>query len=71
MVEEDNPTIDEIDMVAISILLSAPLMSEYEMKNTFCKLKRIAKKKSMANYKNINEILDYWADKAYQITMKY
>ncbi|MBW9220780.1 hypothetical protein KKP91_01005 [Methanothermococcus sp. SCGC AD-155-M21] len=68
---EDNPVLDEIDMVAIAILLSAPLMSEYEMKNTLCKLKRIAKKKSMANYKNINEILDYWADKAYQITMKY
>jgi len=71
--ERDNrtPDIEEIDILAIGLLLTAPMMSEYEMRCIVCKLKKIARKKKMANYKSVNEILDYWASKAYQLTMKY
>ncbi|HIP16446.1 MAG TPA: hypothetical protein EYG87_02285 [Methanothermococcus okinawensis] len=62
---------EEIDILAIGLLLTAPMMSEYEMKCIICKLKKIARKKKMMNYKSINEILDDWANKAYQLTMKY
>ena len=69
----DDGTLDieEIDILAIGLLLTAPMMSEYEMKCIICKLKKIARKKKMANYKSVNEILDDWASKAYQLTMKY
>ena len=71
--ERDDGTLDieEIDILAIGLLLTAPMMSEYEMKCIICKLKKIARKKKMANYKSVNEILDDWASKAYQLTMKY
>lgn len=69
----DDGTLDieEIDILAIGLLLTAPMMSEYEMKCIICKLKKIARKKKMANYKSVNEILDDWASKAYHLTMKY
>ncbi|GBF35872.1 hypothetical protein [Methanofervidicoccus abyssi] len=71
--ERDSSILDieEIDILAIGLLLTAPMMSEYEMKCIICKLKKIARKKKMMNYKSINEILDDWANKAYQLTMKY
>jgi len=71
--ERDDGTLDieEIDILAIGLLLTAPMMSEYEMKCIICKLKKIARKKKMANYKSVNEILDDWASKAYHLTMKY
>ncbi|AXI25939.1 hypothetical protein CFE53_06385 [Methanofervidicoccus sp. A16] len=62
---------EEIDILAIGLLLTAPMMSEYEMRCIVCKLKKIARKKKMANYKSVNEILDDWASRAYQLTMKY
>ena len=71
--ERDDSTLDieEIDILAIGLLLTAPMMSEYEMRCILWKLKKIARKKKMRNYKSVNEILDDWASKAYQLTMKY
>jgi len=70
--ERDNTLdIEEVDILAIGLLLTAPMMSEYEMRCIVCKLKKIARKKKMANYKSVNEILDDWASKAYHLTMKY
>ena len=63
--------IEEIDILAIGLLLTAPMMSNYEMRCILCKLKKIARKKRTTNYKSIDEILDDWASKAYQLTMKY
>ena len=71
MNRDDNTLdIDEIDILAIGLLLTAPMMSDYEMRCILCKLKKIARKKKIGN-KSINEILDDWASKAYQLTMKY
>ncbi|ABR55886.1 hypothetical protein [Methanococcus aeolicus] len=78
---------DEIDAIAINMLINAPLMSEKEMKYATNRLKIMAKKKILnkrakrfLNNKNrlggfhltneINNILDYWADEAYIISMK-
>ncbi len=61
---------DEIDIQAITILMNAPLMSESEMRYAVAKLKRIAKRKRTRERKRITDILDYWADKAYSISMK-
>ena len=70
--ERDNTLdIEEVDILAIGLLLTAPMMSEYEMRCIVCKLKKIARKKKMANYKSVNEILDDLASKAYHLTMKY
>lgn len=69
--DDETLDIEEIDILAIGLLLTAPMMSEYEMKCIICKLKKIARKKKMANYKSVNEILDDWASKAYHLTMKY
>ncbi|HID47384.1 MAG TPA: hypothetical protein EYH15_03670 [Methanothermococcus okinawensis] len=62
---------EEIDVLAVGLLLTAPMMSDYEMRCILSKLKKIAKKKKMTKYKNINEILDEWANRAYQLSMKY
>ncbi|WP_421077016.1 hypothetical protein Mjas_04505 [Methanothermococcus sp. Ax23] len=67
---EDVDEIDEIDKLAINILINAPLMSEHEMKYAINRLKRIAKKKKNNERKKVNDILDYWANKAYAISMK-
>jgi len=69
--EGDTLDIEEIDVLAIGLLLTAPMMSDYEMRCILCKLKKIAKKKKVASYKSINEILDDWANMAYHLTMKY
>ncbi|AEH06861.1 hypothetical protein [Methanothermococcus okinawensis] len=66
---EDIDEMDETDKMAIDILINAPLMSEHEMKYAVNKLKIIAKKKKN-NKRKINDILDYWANKAYTISMK-
>jgi len=69
--DRDTLGIEEIDILAIGLLLTAPMMSDYEMRCILGKLKKIAKKKKVASYKSINEILDEWANKAYHLTMKY
>jgi len=61
---------DEIDRQAVNILINAPLMSESEMKYAIIQLKRIAKRKRTRERKRITDILDYWADKAYLMSMK-
>jgi protoheme ferro-lyase len=63
-------SMDEIDMQAINILLNAPLMSESEMRYAITQLKRIAKRKRTRERRRIADILDYWADKAYSMSMK-
>jgi hypothetical protein len=59
--------IDEIDKQAIAILENAPLMTEKEMKIAINKLKLMAKRKRVNGRKNMNDILDDWAYKAYII----
>ncbi|EHP86949.1 hypothetical protein [Methanotorris formicicus] len=59
---------DEIDKRAIEILLKAPFMTEEEMKNTVKVLKQMARMKK--NRGSIKEILDYWADQAYMLSME-
>ncbi|WP_292460830.1 hypothetical protein [Methanothermococcus sp.] len=61
---------DEIDKMAINILINAPLMSEHEMKCTINMLRKIARKKRNNGRKKVNDILDYWANKAYAVSMK-
>ena len=70
MRDEGTLDVEEIDILAIGLLLTAPMMSDYEMRCIVCTLKKIARKKKMGN-KSINEILDDWATKAYYLTMKY
>lgn len=59
---------DETDRIAIMLLVKAPLMSKEEMKSTISYLKKIAREKD--RNKKVNEVLDYWANKAYSISMK-
>ena len=59
---------DEIDKKAIEILLNAPFMTEEEMKNTIKILKQMARMKK--NRGSIREILDYWANQAYILSME-
>ena len=61
--------IDEIDKQAIAILENAPLMTEKEMRIAINKLKIMAKRKRINGRKNMNNILDDWAYKAYITTM--
>ncbi|UXM84207.1 hypothetical protein [Methanococcus aeolicus] len=62
--------IDEIDKQAIAILANAPLMTEKEMKIATNRLKIMAKKKKIRGRRNIGDILDDWAYKAYTTTME-
>ncbi|MDK2789662.1 MAG: hypothetical protein PWP15_169 [Methanothermococcus sp.] len=59
---------DETDRIAIKLLVKAPLMSKEEMNSTISYLKKIAREKD--RNKKVNEVLDYWANKAYLISMK-
>ncbi len=61
---------DEIDRQAVNILINAPLMSESEMRYAIAQLKRIAKRKRTRERRRIMDILDYWANEAYIISMK-
>ncbi|EHP89095.1 hypothetical protein [Methanotorris formicicus] len=61
---------DEIDKRAIEILLKAPFMTEEEMKNTVKILKQMARMKRDKNRGNTRKILDYWANEAYNISIR-
>lgn len=60
--------IDDIDNVAIKTLVNAPLMSGRELKNTVNYLRKLAIKKN--GKKNVEKTLDYWANRAYEISLK-
>ncbi len=58
-----------VDSIAVSLLLNAPFMDDPELKETLCKLRKLAKIKKGHSRMHIDEILDRWSCKAYQITM--
>ncbi len=62
---------DDIDKRAIELLVNAPLLDDKELKNVIRILKKLAraKKRNSNIKKSINDILDYWAKMAYEVTI--
>ncbi|ABR55398.1 conserved hypothetical protein [Methanococcus vannielii SB] len=57
-----------LDKMAIELLINAPLMDKSEMHETIIQLKKMAAKKS--GKRKVKLVMDFWADKAYKITME-